>query len=295
MSDRRLPADAHVVRALRVEAHRLVEERDRRGLVVGDDELLLRPSVLEVVVHPEPLHPPADEVEVALAVLADVLLRRVAAGEVEGRRDPVLAEDGAEDVGDRPLREHAAVHRAPEPPERRHHRGAEHRTLVDLVHERQRREDPAPAEGRLPGRALEHERRAAADGAGHVDLEAEPLGQDEEDVEGVGAGQRLAAVEAGDAGGGGDPGRAEGEQVQHRDVSSRHEDTRPRGGAGAESAGARSGRGKGHRARRGRGARRRPPPRRITGRPCRPRASRSDRPRAGRRRRRSRSRACRPS
>ncbi|MGC3997849.1 MAG: hypothetical protein QM767_10305 [Anaeromyxobacter sp.] len=98
---------------------------------VHDHQLLVGVGLLEVVVDALPLHPPREEVEVALAVLAHVLERAVTLSRSTGQGQPVvvggpasLAQHLIDDRRDGVPHEDAAVPVLGEPPEPGHEDGA---------------------------------------------------------------------------------------------------------------------------------------------------------------------------
>jgi hypothetical protein len=207
----------HVAGGEREEPHLPVLELALEGLVVRDDEPLRRVAVLEVVVHAFALHPPGDEGEVALLVLAHVLVRGVVLGELEDdvvAREAAFLEDGSKDLGRALVREDAAMEGPRELPEARHHGGAEERLLVDLVEQLEGREHAVEREGRPAVVARDIERDAGPDYVTEID--PAPLRAGEQ-VEGdlVQARDALGHLEAADPNGLGKRARAHGEVVFH--------------------------------------------------------------------------------
>ena len=110
----------------------VIRRRDELGVGVGDQELLAVLGLLEAVEEAEPLHPPAEEGEVALLVLDDVLLRGVALDqaqlEVGAVGEPALGQHRRDDVGDRLLVEAARA-----PSQRRQPEARDEVRLVEAV------------------------------------------------------------------------------------------------------------------------------------------------------------------
>src|SRR5262249_6013347 len=102
------------------EPNRRLVELPLKRAAVRDDELLAILAVLEIVVKPLALHPSGDEVEIALLVLAHVLLDRILRGKLQNvriRGEPIVVEDDLDDVGDRLVRKYAAMVSKRESPE----------------------------------------------------------------------------------------------------------------------------------------------------------------------------------
>ena len=198
--------------------HLIVPHRARREpiverAVVGDDEPLSVLALLEEVVDPLALHPPREEREAALPVLADVLQRAVGAGELERvvlPRQAGALEHRVEDRRQALLDEHPAMAREREPPEPRDEDGAEHGAAGEIVHDLERGQDAVEREGALVG--PDGERRAGAEGGGRVER---GILDEEVHLEAVERRQRLGAPEGEDPRGGRQGAGRHGEEVGH--------------------------------------------------------------------------------
>src|SRR5262249_47433657 len=150
----------------------IIERRVKRAMI-RDDEALVSVGVLEEVVHPLELKPAVDKVEIALLVLADVLLHLVLVVEPEGvlvRREASALEDFLDDVGDRLTGEDAAVARARKMPESRHEEDPVEPAAVDLAEQFDRAQDSMQLERLASVFAIRDKRRLAADAIGEIEV-----------------------------------------------------------------------------------------------------------------------------
>ncbi len=179
-------------------AHEPRPEGRVRVARVGDDQPLRRAVVFEEVVDALALHPAVEKVEVALLVLADVLVGAVAAVEAErvvAAREAARAQRRLEDVGRRLLRVDPRVLVDGELPEPGHHLDAIERRVGERVEQLDRRHDAAALSAHRARVVVDAQRRRREEGG--LGVEARRLGDGHVNVDlvAIGASEALAPRE----------------------------------------------------------------------------------------------------